>query len=313
MIPLRPELFSFTDPKSLCRLTCTSKTLRKDVRESKAWARLAEAQLPPARPRDAASEALSHVRSQVRRRLLVDSLLWSKPPPTVRPNKFDDFTYFARFSTDDGRVFWEGDLKPCPEQKWGYTLLLDDVWAEITRSEGWDEMETFLSISTHIEHEMEWRDALDRSLARMSITLVAIRDEDQAMVSLGHMRYDACNGTAGQAEQEYIFRPHQGIHHATLPLFQSARFYLNPTASLHVTHDTAGDGTLDHLEFRLEHYSREAIGSHNSEGFVDILERHRYEYLLSYLAGVHHHARGQALATIENWHIEAVAAGIVNG
>ena len=63
MIPLRPELFTFTDPKSLCLLTCTSKTLRKDVRESKAWARLAEAQLPPAKPRDAASDALSRVRS----------------------------------------------------------------------------------------------------------------------------------------------------------------------------------------------------------------------------------------------------------
>ena len=168
-------------------------------------------------------------------------------------------------------------------------------------------METFLSTSTHIEHETEWRDALERSLDRLSITLVAIRDEDQAMVSLGHMRYDACNGAGGQAEQEYIFRP----HHANLPLFPSARFYLNPTASLHVTHDTTGNGTLDHLEFRLEHYSGEAIGSHNSEGFVDILERDRYEYLLSYLAGVHHHARGQALSTIENWHIEAVDAGIV--
>ena len=35
MIPLRPELFSFADPKSVCRLSCTCKTLRSDVREDR--------------------------------------------------------------------------------------------------------------------------------------------------------------------------------------------------------------------------------------------------------------------------------------
>ena len=44
MIPLRPELVEFMDPRSLCRYACTSKTLCKDVRDLKAWDLLAIAQ-----------------------------------------------------------------------------------------------------------------------------------------------------------------------------------------------------------------------------------------------------------------------------
>ena len=50
--PVRPELFKFTDPRAVCRLNRTSKTLQIDLQGTKAWARLAEAQLPPPRPRD---------------------------------------------------------------------------------------------------------------------------------------------------------------------------------------------------------------------------------------------------------------------
>ena len=60
MFPVRPELFKFTDPRSVCRLSGTSKTLQIDLQATKAWARLAEAQYPPPTPRDD-NEARSHV------------------------------------------------------------------------------------------------------------------------------------------------------------------------------------------------------------------------------------------------------------
>ncbi len=49
-IPVLSELVKFTDPKALCRLSCTSKSLHIDLQGSKAWTRLAEAQLPPPTP-----------------------------------------------------------------------------------------------------------------------------------------------------------------------------------------------------------------------------------------------------------------------
>ncbi len=313
MIPLRPELFSFTDPKSVCQLTCTSKTLRKDVRESKAWARLAEAQLPPARPRDAASDALSRVRSQARRRLLADSLLQETPPPLFRPNRFDDFTFFVRFSAADGRVVWEGDLARPPgvankttlldagrrTLEWRNTLSLVDVWDEIKQSGSWDDMEAFLSCP--MDNPWEFTYATEDYLDPMSITLIAIRNEDQAMLSLGNLIYTAPNGTVGHADQDYIFKSRDSAR----PLFSSARFDLRQVVSLHVTHDINGCGTLEALNLRIEHHSEEAVGSHNANGFVDICEPEQFEYLISYLAGGHHLAREQALATIEHWHVEA--------
>ena len=88
MIPLLPPLVEFMDPMSLCHYSGTSKTLRKDVRDTKAWELLAKAQLP--RKRDAASEALSQVKSHVRRRLLADAMAQETPQPqTFRPNQIE--------------------------------------------------------------------------------------------------------------------------------------------------------------------------------------------------------------------------------
>ena len=110
MIPLLPPLVEFMDPKSLCHYSGTSKMLRKEVRDTKAWALLARAQLP-LKPRDEASEALSHVKSHVRRRLLADALSQDTPPPVAfRPNRIEEFTFFVRFE-EEGRKIWEGDLK----------------------------------------------------------------------------------------------------------------------------------------------------------------------------------------------------------
>ena len=57
MIPLLPPLVEFMDPKSLCHYSSTNKTLRKDVRDAKAWEILARAQLPR-KARDVASQSV---------------------------------------------------------------------------------------------------------------------------------------------------------------------------------------------------------------------------------------------------------------
>ena len=57
MIPLLPPLVEFLDPQGLCRYSCASKTLRNDVRDTKAWELLAKAQLPR-KTRDVASQSV---------------------------------------------------------------------------------------------------------------------------------------------------------------------------------------------------------------------------------------------------------------
>ena len=88
MIPLRPELVEFMDPRSLCRYACTSKTLCKDVSDLKAWDLLAKAQVPRS---VRGPSALARVQSHVRRRRLADELWQDDPPQTFHPNGFGDF------------------------------------------------------------------------------------------------------------------------------------------------------------------------------------------------------------------------------
>ena len=218
MIPLLPPLVEFMDPKSLCHYSGTSKTLRKDVRDTKAWELLAKAQLPR-KTRDAASDAVSQVKSYVRRRLLADALALETPQPqTFRPNQIEDFTFFVRFFEEDasptraapthrdryrrraspsptrppprGRVVWEGNLR-CDPTVDGFadgfiSFDLRPVWDAIRRAESWPGMErilknpvTFGSVDANVNY-----------LQRCKITIVAIRDHDGAMVSLGHFTFD---------------------------------------------------------------------------------------------------------------------------
>ena len=116
----------------MCRLSCTCKTLRSDVRDAKAWTRLAEAQLPPPTPRDEA-EAIARLRPHWRRRLLAEALpprrrvlegltlqeaiaRETPAPVAFTPNELSDFTFFLRltdserFIWDSERLIWEGDL-----------------------------------------------------------------------------------------------------------------------------------------------------------------------------------------------------------
>ena len=129
-------------------------------------------------------------------------------------------------------------------------------------------MEDFLTTPTR---KWDLDTGAETYLKPIQITLVAIRDEDQAMVSLGRLSFDEPMGTEGNATQSYLWR-------SRAALFSSERFDLKPTAILDATHDANGNG--------------------------DILENAQYEYLLSYLAGIHHRVRESTLATIEDWHAE---------
>ena len=326
MIPLRPELVEFMEPASLCHYSSTSKTLQKDVRDAKAWELLAKAQLPR-KTRDAASEALSQVKSHVRRRLLADAMALETPQPqTFRPNDLEDFTFFVRFEEDAsptratpchrdryrrraspsptptrppprGRVVWEGDLR-CDPTVDGFaegfiSFDLRPIWGAIRRAGSWPGMERILKNSVNFGSG----DAILDYLRRCKITIVAIRDQDDAMVSLGHFIFDNPLSPIGDADQQYDFR-------SRTPLFSSERFNLRMMAFLEVTHNTEGYGGVNLLQIRLEHYS--VAASPGDRFYNDHCDESQFAYLLSYLAGIHHLARESALETIENWHVEAM-------
>ena len=288
MIPLLPPLVEFMDPRSLCHYSSTSKTLQKDVRDTKAWEILARAQLPR-KTRDAASDALSQVRSYVRRRLLADAMALETPQPqTFRPNEIEDFTFFVRFE-EDRRVIWEGDLR-CDD---GYNLDdgyigfdLRPIWGAIRRAGSWPGMERILKNPVDFGSV----DANVNYLERCKITIVAIRDQDDAMVSLGQFIFDNPLSSIGDADQQYDFR-------SRATLFSSERFNLRMMATLEAVHNAEGHGGLDALVLRLEQSPATPLSTCDESQFA---------YLLSYLAGTHHLARESALATIENWHVEAM-------
>ena len=326
MIPLLPPLVEFLDPRSLCRYGSTNNTLGKDVRDTKAWEILARAQMPR-KTRDAASDALSQVKSHVRRRLLADAMALETPQPqTFRPDQIEDYTYFVRFEDASptraapthrdryrrraspsptrppprGRVVWEGNLR-CDPTVDGFadgfiSFDLRPVWDAIRRAESWPGMErilknpvTFGSVDANVNY-----------LQRCKITIVAIRDHDGAMVSLGHFIFDNPLSSIGDADQQYDFR-------SRTTLFSSARFHnfhLRMMATLQVTHNTEGYGGVNLLEIRLDYYSVPA--SPGDRFYNDTCDESQFAHLLSYLAGTHHLARAPALETIENWHVEAM-------
>ena len=307
MIPLRPELFSFADPQSVCRLSCTCKTLRSDVRDAKPWGLLARAQLQPPKPRDEA-DALARVRSHVRRRLLAKALPTTlralegltlqqaiaretPAPVAFTPDAFSDFTFFLRLDETDpiqlwgdnaGRLIWEGDLGDL-------NLHSDNLGLSL-----------HLSLR-HANLKWPWAQANSDYLERVRISLVAIRDEDQAMVSLG--RFNCFGEGAHNGGRRYDFLPNYD-----LDFVSSSRSHLELGPILWVSQDGYVNGLyllLDHnihnpyhgpttLEQEFEAYRRERC------------DESRYRLVLSYLAGVHHPAaRASALATIESWFVEA--------
>ena len=237
----RPEVIKNADPKSLCRLSCTSKTLRSDLQGIRAWARLAEAQYPPPTPRND-DEARSHVRRRevtkhspptlrVLEGLTLQQAIARETPAPVAftPDEFSDFTFFLRLEGhtnfmggyENARLCWEGDL------------------GELSRQS--DERGLVLHLSLrHANLKWPWAQADIDYLERVRITLVAIRDEDQAMVSLGRWNcFEVYNGG-----RQYEFLPR-----SDLEFISSSRSHLELKTILCVTQD----GYVDGLDLRLQH------------------------------------------------------------
>ena len=290
MIPLRPELFSFADPKSVCRLSCTCKTLRSDVRDAKPWGLLARAQLQPPKPRDEA-DALARVRSHVRRRLLAKAL-----PPTRRVlegltlqqaiareapgevefhlDEFVDFTYFVRL-TDGESLIFEGDFGVNGQS---------------------DEEELVLRLSPR-HANLKWMgkaDGLEQE--RVKIALVAVRDHDQAMVSLSHLNFVSGGyWTSAGGEKMYDF----GVFGVIRGLARTSRSHLELEAHVSVTQD----GYVNGLELRPEHVVHPP-GDYDPD--IGPCDESLFRHVLSYLAGIYPpNARAFVLARIESWLVGA--------
>ena len=275
-IPVPSELVKFTHPKELCQLSCASKTLHIDLQGTKAWARLAEAQLPPPTPRDD-SEARSHVwRREVAKALphprrvlegvtLLEALSRETPAPfEFTRNRFTDFTYFLRLE-DSGRLIWEGDLGDLSRESYekGQVLHLS------------------------LRHaNLRWPGRVEK------IALAAIRDNDQAMVSLGRFDISEYSGLQlDDGEQQYDFLP-------TWSLFDSPRSHLLLLPTLCVTQD----GSVNRLELRPQHIAHTRMEADD----IGPCDESLFQYVLTYLAGIHNPiARASILARIEGCFVAA--------
>ena len=279
-IPLRPELFEFMDVRSLCQYQCCSKACGKDVREANAWSLLAGVQAPRSVREALESDALSRVRSQTRRRLLADAL--AKPSQSFRPSQFSDFTFFVRIA-DGGRVIWEGDLQTASNNC--IDLPLTNVASDIKRSGACPKLIDFLAKMNTTETEDEY------ALRGLAITLIAIRDVDQAMVSIGKFPYEDHTTGEGNPDQVFVFTSRE-------PLFAVPGFNFEPELYLETRHKSDGDGELISLRLGVDINSIEA----EYDRYVDHLDNSQIQYLLTYLAGVPRTSvRDEALRTIRSW------------
>mgnify|MGYP004373520193 CR=1 FL=1 len=307
-IPLRPEVIQCMDVQSLGRLTCCSATVRKDVREAKAWQLLSNVQRPAEESFFAAErEAAAARRSQALRRRLVDQFdRWRAGGPVstdMTANSLADFTFFLRIDDDQGRI-WEGDLSPASQQDphqdpravpvVGFDLW--EIWWALNYR--WDRMVEFLA--TDPSDPDSWRSSY---LDSLRISLVAVREADQAMVALGQFLLDDALGVITDASQKYVFKPiaFKRPYQPDLKFFWSDHKDFSPFLILNVTHDATGGGggTLDSLDIGVDMTKYNAIRSEIID--ADYLERDQVEYLFTYLAGVHHFARSRALRRINTW------------
>ena len=308
-IPLQPEVIQCMDVQSLGRYTCCSATVRKDVREAKAWQLLSNVPAEEAffaAERDAAAAS----RSQALRRRLVDQFdRWrAGGPMALEPtiNTFADFTFFLRIEDDEGRI-WEGDLAPSsqrrPQRTDPITTIgfdVSEIWAALKER---DRMVAFLA--TDPSDPDSWRRSY---LDYLRISVVAVREADQAMIPLGQFSLDDALGLITEASQEYLFKPKRFLNFAPIPdlrLLVTERNEFCAFLTLNVTHDATGGGggTLDSLELGVTMLTRDYEGG--GDYLAEDLECARVEYLFTYLAGVgscvgHYGSRG-ALATIEGW------------
>ena len=296
-VPLRPELVEFLDAKSLCHYTACSKACGKDARDVNAWQLLANvnAQVPLTAKDASESHARSRVRSQVRRRLIADALA---DPSTwdgsqrFEANRFEDFTFFLRLQDGD-RLIWEGDLQASPDASGDLRLPLAQVWTEIKKSGTWTQMADLLA-QTEDARGLQVRDTQE-FMQRLRVTLIAIRDVDQATVPLGHFFwYDDQDG----ADSIIMFHAPRGPG-PDYVLFHAPTFVLRPEIGFELTHDPSNGGTLGYLNVEFVEYrgsSEDMYGEVRGELTPDCVR-----LILTYNAGVPPVRRAQLLHYIRTW------------
>ena len=279
MIPLRPELIEFMDPQSLGLMSCVSAALRKDVLESKAWTLMANAHLPRHSAQEAAlaveRAAAARLRSQVLCRRLADSMSRAQTHSLV-PNKLDDFTFFVRYE-EDGKVLWEGDVAVAG---FGTSEFSGRKFVELSMSEARSAIKDSASFTDVPDDD-------DRYWHRVRLTLIAIRDQDQAMIPLGSFRFAS--------------DPEDPSFHSSQALYQTEQNEI--LLELMVNAD---DGELNSLELSVELHDRTNTKWARFDRWLNDLTKRQVEYLLTYLAGAYdYRSRPHALATIENWFNDA--------
>ena len=268
------------DPQSLGRYSCASATLRKEVFDSKAWELMANAQkLRSARDAALAAErdAVARVKPQVLRRRLADSLSRALTPHRfLVPNKLDDFTFFVRYEEDD-RVLWEGEMAVM-----GFVLseFSSRKFVELSMSEARSAIKDSASFTDVPDDD-------DGYWHRVRLTLIAIRDQDQAMIPLGSFRFAS--------------DPEDPSFHSSQALYQTEQNEI--LLELMVNAD---DDELNSLELSVELHDRTNAKVARFDRWLNDLTKRQVEYLLTYLAGAYdYRSRPHALATIGNWFNDA--------
>jgi len=292
------------DARSLCRYTCCNKACDRDVRDVNAWQLLANMHVPRAARDVLNSDAVSRMQSHVRRRLLADDLAKSSlsTTQTFRPNEWADFTYFVRLTVGNepfprhGVVVWEGDVRPQARRTGELHLPLTLVWSEL--KDAYPNIAKKLAVvpvpsADYSSHP---------GLARLMITVIAIRDSDQAMVPLGHFEYGDCIGNAGEMDQEHYFSASDYF-----TLYHTPRMEFRPIIFLGLVHDTSGGGMFDFLVLDMEHHYGDDYEEEYDETYICHMENDNIRHVLTYVAGVPDpRLRGPAMCTMEDWHDSAM-------
>ena len=307
MIPLRPELIEFMLAESLGRLASCSKTLRTDVRDTNAWTLLAAVQCPPqkaptpeSRERDAILRVQSHL---LRRRLAANLSLFAPnappPPPELRDN-FTDYTYFLRIE-DNGTVIWEGDLAAdtatfdnddYDESVWGSVRLVapGSMRASICAVEG---LATYLANNDRDDEE-EWDDSY---LNRIKLSVVAVREADSAMVSIGCFKLNEMKYDEDPLDHSYIFEAQHSVFSSS-PSEDNGNhpFELKAWVGLDLIAGPTGRGTVGALYL--------SMGLHQFDAWYgdlpnSSLDRNEFQLLLTHLAGPQNVSREAVVAAIQ--------------
>ncbi len=145
-------------------------------------------------------------------------------------------------------------------------------------------------------------DAFASLLGRIAITVVAIRDSDQAMAPLGRFEFGDSIGDPGASKQEYYYMPPNRF----FSLFATTRMEFRPLLFLGLVYDAAGGGSLDFLQLDMEHHHAEDAAD-DYEDYDDTYIRHmsgdEIRHVVSYLAGIPDPLlRDRAIETMEDWH-----------